>query len=108
MSETATDLIKLLAALRDAALRAAEAIGAYLEAQAPPEVRAEGLREGIPQDLRALLDFRIEGNALIIKPRGYLGPGNFGRVMAIARQRGGRYVSAGRGSRFEIPLSVKE
>ena len=54
MSEEDLDLVKLLAALRDSYVSAVEAINAYLEAKAPPEVRAEGISELFPEDLRGL------------------------------------------------------
>jgi len=40
---------------------------------------------------------------IIVKPKGFLGRDKFASVAAIIEELGGRYVSAGRDSRFLIP-----
>lgn len=56
-----------------------------------------------PEDLRSLLSFEQKDDAIVIKPRQFLGSENFSRIAEIVKQQGGQYVSAGRGSHFKIP-----
>lgn len=57
-----------------------------------------------PEDLRNLLSFEQKDDAVIIKPRQFLGSENFARIAEIVRQQGGQYVSAGKDSCFKISL----
>lgn len=73
MSKEEADLIKLLISLRDANAMAVEAINAYLEATAPPEVKVEKVEELFPDDLRAMLTFEAQPDATIVRPKQFLG-----------------------------------
>jgi len=103
VSEKDTDLIKLLITLRDANAMTVEAINAYLEAKAPPEVKFEKVAELFPEDLRNLLSFEEQADAIIIRPRQYLGSENFAKIAAVVREASGEYISAGKNSHFRIP-----
>jgi hypothetical protein len=105
MSQKKVDLIDVLVALRKAYIEAVEAINAYLETQAPPAVKADELREKFPEDIRSLLEFNVEGDKCIIRPRHFLGSENFGKIASVVRENGGRYISAGKDSHFEVPIA---
>ena len=55
-----------------------------------------------PEDLRRLLSFEQKADAVIIKPRQFLGSENFAKIADIVKQQGGEYVSAGKNSHFRI------
>ena len=57
-----------------------------------------------PEDLRSLLLFEQKADAIIVKPRQFLGSENFAKIADIVKKHGGDYVSAGKGSHFRIPL----
>jgi hypothetical protein len=101
------DLIQLLVTLRNANTMVVDAINAYLEAKAPPEIKAERFGVPFPEDLRRLLSFEEIGEWIIIRPRGYLGSENFAKIAAIVKENEGVYVSAGKGSHFKIPKRAK-
>jgi hypothetical protein len=56
-----------------------------------------------PEPLRNLLSFERKDDAIIVKPRQFLGSENFARIAEIVKQQGGDYISAGKGSHFKIP-----
>ncbi|MBS7621897.1 hypothetical protein KEJ32_07290 [Candidatus Bathyarchaeota archaeon] len=56
-----------------------------------------------PEDLRELLEFTDKGEYWEIKPRKFLGSGNFAKVAHIVREHGGEYYPAGKESHFKIP-----
>jgi len=45
-----------------------------------------------------------EAEGILVKPTGYLGRDKFTSIASAVRELGGRYVSAGRDSRFVIPV----
>jgi len=94
---------RAILAIRDGLAGVVERLNAILEEHAPPEIKVAGVEELFPEDLRALLSFEERADAYIIKPRQYLGSENFARIAAIARSRGGEYVSAGKDSHFRLP-----
>ena len=49
------------------------------------------------------LDVREEEEGIIVKPKGFLGREKFAAIAAVIEELGGRYVSAGKESRFLIP-----
>lgn len=106
MSSSDADLIKLLIAIRNAHVAIVEAFNAYLEAKAPPEVKAEDPLSLFPEDLRGLLAVEDAGDRWRIMPKKYLGSEAFSKVVVIVRQNKGDYVSAGRESHFVIPKST--
>jgi len=57
-----------------------------------------------PKDLRALLNFDVEGDYVKITPRQFLGAENFAKIVGIVRDMGGEYVSAGKNSYFKVPV----
>jgi len=61
VSEDDSILAKLLAALEDSYVSVVEALNAHLEAKAPREIRAEGISELFPGDLRGLLRGNKQG-----------------------------------------------
>lgn len=68
------------------------------------EKTLEDVKEALPEDIRSLLSFELEGNWLLVKPREFLGSDNFTKIASKARELGGEYVSAGKDSHFKIPL----
>lgn len=56
-----------------------------------------------PKELRDLLSFTVEEDKVVVKPVKFLGSENFAKIASIVREKGGRYVSAGRKSHFELP-----
>ena len=55
-------------------------------------------------DLAGLLLFTFDGGKVVVRARQFLGSENFAKIANIVRGLGGNYVSAGRDSRFELPL----
>ena len=107
MSQEDQDLIQLLIEIRNAHTVMAEAINAYLEAKAPPEIKVERISMLFPEGLRALLRFEEKGEWIIIQPRRFLGSENFAKIATIVKENKGRYVSAGKASHFRIPKRAK-
>lgn len=66
-----------------------------------PIVKVQAMFEA---SIANLLDFKIDGSAIIVKPRQFLGSDNFAKIAATIRQAGGEYVSAGKGSHFKVPV----
>ena len=60
------------------------------------------IRDLFPRDLEEMLQFEESGEYVVVKPRQYLGKGNFGQIARIVREAGGEYVSAGKESHFRI------
>jgi len=56
-----------------------------------------------PPEYEELLNKEFKNGVWIIKPRQFLGAGNFAEIARIVKQFGGSYVSAGKMSHFEIP-----
>jgi hypothetical protein len=55
-----------------------------------------------PTELRDVLVFSEQNGKIVIKPRLFLSTDNFSQVTRIVKGAGGKYVSAGRNSHFEI------
>ena len=105
MSE-ADSLVDMLVAVRNALLQAVDAINQYINSKAPPTVKAEELKASFPEGLRQLLHFEEQGSVLIVRPKAYLGAENFAKVADVVRKHNGRYVSQGKESHFEVPLTA--
>lgn len=103
MSGVDDDLLRLVIALRDACTMIVEAVNAYLENKAPPEVKIEQVQALFPEDLRTLLSFKDKGDCIVAMPKAYLGAENFAKIAEIVRKHGGDYVSKGKESHFKIP-----
>jgi hypothetical protein len=65
---------------------------------------AQNIAEKFPEDLRGILSFECQADAIIIKPRQFLGSETFAKVVDIVKQQGGEYVSAGKDSHFRVPI----
>jgi hypothetical protein len=65
---------------------------------------AQNIAEKFPEDLRGILSFECQADAIIIKPRQFLGSENFAKIATIVKQLKGDYISAGKQSHFRIPL----
>jgi hypothetical protein len=70
--------------------------------------RVESGQTLFPEDLRKMLEFEDTEKHIIIKPRGYLGSGNFAKIASIVREAGGEYISAGKESHFRISKETLE
>ena len=66
--------------------------------------KLETIQNAFPQELKELLTFEQNNQAIIIRPRGFLGSENFARIAEIVRGAGGSYISAGKDSHFRVPL----
>ena len=64
--------------------------------------QVEPLKQKFPSELAALLIFSETKDAVIIKPKEFLGSANFAKIGAVVRNLKGEYVSAGRESHFKI------
>ena len=61
------------------------------------------IQEVFPQKLEEMLEFEESPEWILIRPRGYLGGDNFGKIAEIIRdQLKGEYISAGKDSHFRI------
>jgi len=58
-----------------------------------------------PTDLIEQLTFTVEGEVVKIKAKKYLETEVFAQAAHIVSEAGGKYISEGKNSRFEIPLS---
>jgi hypothetical protein len=64
----------------------------------------DDIASAFPEDLQRLLKFEDKGDYIVIRPSGFLGADNFGRIANIVRTKlGGDYVSAGKESHFRVP-----
>jgi hypothetical protein len=76
------------------------------EAAAPAHPVPEQL-EKLKQSFGELADyltFTIREGKAVLTPRHFLGAENFAKIAKIVREHGGEYISAGKESRFEMPL----
>lgn len=71
---------------------------------AEAQTNVENVKQRFPEDLAVLLTFEEAAEAVIIRPRQYLGSENFARILSIVREAGGEYVSQGKQSHFRIPV----
>src|SRR4030067_1950766 len=70
----------------------------------PQEKQPEPLiLEAFPEELANMLTATIDGNRWVLKPKQFLGDESFRRVLDTVQSLGGRYVSAGKQSHFEVP-----
>jgi hypothetical protein len=65
---------------------------------------AETIQNAFPPELKELLTFEQNNQAIIIRPRGFLGNENFCEIAKIVKAHSGEYVSAGKNSHFRVPL----
>jgi hypothetical protein len=101
--------VEALALLHDGLITAADGVNKLLELEEPKEHKQSGVsavdqvQNNFPKDLAELLTFEIKDDCAIIKPKQFLGTGNFAKIAAIVRNLSGEYVSAGKESHFRIP-----
>lgn len=67
----------------------------------------ENVVGSFPEQLQDLLDFKDEGKFIIIRPIQYLGSKDFAKSAAVVRELGGEYISAGKESRFRVPIPLE-
>ena len=67
----------------------------------------EAVKAKFPPDLAELLNFEVEEQFCILKPRTFLGSDNFAKIASIVRDIGGEYISAGKQSHFKVSKSIK-
>jgi len=89
--------------LRDLLLNARNLIDDFISMLTPPITSTKELEEKLPEDLRPLVTIEETNEAYIVKPRQFLGTENFTKILNIIRQHGGKYLSAGKDSHFEVP-----
>lgn len=99
--------MKLLVALRDGFKDLADSLDAYLQANKPPEVEVARVAELFPRDVRAALSFEGTADVTVIRPKHFLGAGEFTKILEIVKAHNGSYKSAGKGSHFRIPRNPK-
>jgi len=75
-----------------------------LSAPSLKALTVDDVKKVFPQDLQDLLTFEEKGNSIVLKPKQFLDPGAFGRIVFKVQAIGGRYISAGKNSHFEVPL----
>jgi hypothetical protein len=61
------------------------------------------IQSSFPAELVTLLNFELDGDNIIIRPRNFLSSENFAKIASIVRNLGGEYISAGKESHFKIP-----
>jgi len=73
-------------------------------APAPPVHEQLGKLKQSFGELADYLTFTVKEGKAILTPRQFLGAENFAKIAKIVREHGGEYISAGKESRFEMPL----
>jgi len=103
MSPTDKQLAELLAEISKKLKDIVASIDRYLEAVKPVEIKIKELKKLFSEDLRKQLIFEETDQYFIIRPKGYLGTENFGKIASIVRDElRGEYISAGKESHFRI------
>jgi len=74
------------------------------ERPSTPATEAEKIEARFPPLLADLLTFTEKDGKVIVKARQFLGSDNFAKIAGIIREVGGDYISAGKDSRFEVPI----
>ena len=67
-----------------------------------PKITLESVGSRLEEHLEEL-EVSETAEGIVVKPKGFLGRDKFVSVASIIEELGGRYVSAGRESRFLIP-----
>ena len=105
--EDFTDMLNALeAAVAKMKQQIAKLVGVAEQAQQKPAQQSEQL-ERLKQmfgELADYLSFDVREGKAVVAPRKFLGSENFAKIARIMREHGGQYISAGKESRFEIPL----
>ncbi|MDI6813842.1 MAG: hypothetical protein QMD10_09925 [Desulfitobacteriaceae bacterium] len=77
----------------------------WLTGQAAP-AKPPTAQNILPEDLAGMVSFEEQADAVIIRPKAYLGAENFAKIAAIVRKHGGEYISAGKESHFRMPKTA--
>jgi hypothetical protein len=67
-----------------------------------PKVTVESVKSKLTKHLE-MLELIDEAEGIVVKLRGFLDRDRFASIAAIVEEMGGRYISAGKESRFFIP-----
>jgi len=70
--------------------------------EAAPRITVASIEARLEEHLQEL-EVRAEEEGIVVKPKGFLGREKFAAIAAVIEELGGRYVSAGKESRFLIP-----
>ncbi|MBA7576105.1 hypothetical protein ES708_17942 [subsurface metagenome] len=62
------------------------------------------IRDGLPQDVLPKLTFLRQVDGVVTITATWLGKGSFDKVTQAVEKMGGRWISAGKASRWEIPV----
>lgn len=84
--------------------RSGSVVGRKKRGKQKSKATGSGPAQLFPEDLRSLLSFEQRADAVIVKPRQFLGSENFAKIADIIKAHGGNYVSAGKNSHFRIPI----
>ena len=109
VEERTREETKRLLAERVSGLEPAKTEAASIIHKPSVPITVETVTEKFPQNLKGLLYFQDAGEAILIKPRQYLGTEDFKAISEIVRdQLNGEYISAGKESHFRIPKGKAE
>ena len=61
------------------------------------------VKQAFSPELQGMLIFEENEKYFIVKPRRFLGSGNFAKIASVIRDLGGEYISAGKNSHFKVP-----
>lgn len=67
-----------------------------------PRFTIESVRLRLAEHVEEL-ELNEEAEGVVVRPKGFLGRDKFASIAAIVDEMGGRYISAGKESRFLIP-----
>lgn len=67
-----------------------------------PKPTVESVKARLEEYLEEL-EVSEEAEGIVVRPKGFLGRDRFASIAAIVEAMGGRYISAGKESRFLIP-----
>lgn len=69
-----------------------------------PKGKTDEIKSKFPPVLADMLTFEEKDDQIIVKAKKFLGSDNFAKIAGIIRDIGGDYISAGKESRFEVPI----
>ena len=81
----------------------AKLVGVAEATPSAQSVQLEKLKQSFGE-LADYLTFTVKEGKVVLTPRQFLGSENFAKIAKVVREHGGEYISAGKESRFELPL----
>ena len=75
-------------------------------ASAKPTEKAHSMndvKQAFSPELQGMLIFEETEKYFLVKPRRFLGSGNFAKIASVVRDLGGEYISEGKNSHFKVP-----